>query len=349
MEEDDNLRKQSEKPLVTVILFSFNQEEYVGEAVESILAQTYQPLEIIISDDCSVDKTFEVIESLAGDFSGPHSVRTNRNDKNQGIGRHVSNLMESAKGELIVLAAGDDVSSLDRVEVLVKEWRQGGFPAGIGSAVTMIDATGVETGYREGFCSAGGVDTGEGGKSASLDAFLRNSGFGLLGCSAAWSREILEVFGRLPDDVMNEDAALSLRALMMGGLLSISPSLVKYRVHGGNLWTTGERGRFQTVSERRVHEEGLVRKAGYRAALCRLGLADFQIALDKGLVTQQQFDAHTKSLRSTYQKIRITEEWWTYGFWSRVTYFRKLGGGLGTKLLKLLPFEVFLKVKNALS
>ena len=40
-------------PLVTFALFAYNQERYVREAVEGAFAQTYQPLEIILSDDCS--------------------------------------------------------------------------------------------------------------------------------------------------------------------------------------------------------------------------------------------------------------------------------------------------------
>ena len=53
------------KPLVTVALFAYNSEELVGDAVESLLAQTYSPLEIILSDDCSTDGTFEVMRRLA--------------------------------------------------------------------------------------------------------------------------------------------------------------------------------------------------------------------------------------------------------------------------------------------
>ncbi len=340
--------RQDAKPLVTVILFAFNQEEYIREAVESILGQTYQPLEIIISDDCSVDRTFEVIEGLVENYSGPHSVRTNRNPENQGIGKHVSRMMETAKGELIVLAAGDDVSSQDRVEVLVKAWTEGGRPAGIGSAVTMIDANGVESGQRESFCGAGGIDKGEGVKMASLDAYLQNTGFSLLGCSAAWSREILEVFGPLADDVMNEDAALSLRALIMGEVLSISSKLVKYRVHGGNVWTR-EKGRFRTVDELRAHEERAMRKAGYQVGLYRLGLDDLELALRKDLVTQPQFETLKMALKLSYEKALTREQWWTYAFKDRMTRFTKLSGGFGTKLLKLLPFEIFLKIKNILS
>ena len=53
-----------EKPLVTFALFAYNQEKLITAAVEAAFAQTYQPLEIIISDDESSDKTYDTILSL---------------------------------------------------------------------------------------------------------------------------------------------------------------------------------------------------------------------------------------------------------------------------------------------
>jgi len=41
-----------ERPLLTFALFGYNQEQYIREAVEGAFAQTYSPLEIILSDDC---------------------------------------------------------------------------------------------------------------------------------------------------------------------------------------------------------------------------------------------------------------------------------------------------------
>ena len=69
----------SKRPLVTVALFSYNQEHYVGEAIASILAQDYSPLEIILSDDCSTDNTFMVMQQAAKIYSGPHKIVLNRN------------------------------------------------------------------------------------------------------------------------------------------------------------------------------------------------------------------------------------------------------------------------------
>lgn len=49
----------TECPLVTFALFTFNQQEYVRDAIEGAFSQTYEPLEIILSDNCSSDRTFE--------------------------------------------------------------------------------------------------------------------------------------------------------------------------------------------------------------------------------------------------------------------------------------------------
>jgi glycosyltransferase involved in cell wall biosynthesis len=52
-----------DKPLLTLAMFAYNHERFIAEAVRGALRQTYSPLEIIISDDCSTDRTFEIIQS----------------------------------------------------------------------------------------------------------------------------------------------------------------------------------------------------------------------------------------------------------------------------------------------
>ncbi len=50
------------KPLVTFMLRTYNHERFIREAVRSALTQTYSPLQVVISDDCSQDRTFEIIQ-----------------------------------------------------------------------------------------------------------------------------------------------------------------------------------------------------------------------------------------------------------------------------------------------
>ena len=47
----------TEPPRVTLAVIAYNQERFIREAIEGAFAQTYQPLEIILSDDCSSDRT----------------------------------------------------------------------------------------------------------------------------------------------------------------------------------------------------------------------------------------------------------------------------------------------------
>ena len=63
-------------------------------SIEAAFAQTWSPLEILLSDDCSPDGTFAVMQEMAAAYSGPHRVILNRNPKNLGITAHVDRIME---------------------------------------------------------------------------------------------------------------------------------------------------------------------------------------------------------------------------------------------------------------
>lgn len=102
-------------PLVTFALFAYNQEKFIREAVEGAFAQTYEPLEIILSDDCSTDRTFEIMQEMAAAYHGPHRVRAMQTPHNLGVVQHVLLRGREAAGDIVVLAAGDDISLPERV------------------------------------------------------------------------------------------------------------------------------------------------------------------------------------------------------------------------------------------
>src|SRR5690554_7860762 len=93
-----------ERPLVTFALFAYNQEEYIREAVEGAFSQTYEPLEIILSDDCSTDRTFEIMQAMAAEYTGPHEIRVRRNEGNVGVIDHVLKVAKVSKGKLFIVA-----------------------------------------------------------------------------------------------------------------------------------------------------------------------------------------------------------------------------------------------------
>lgn len=100
-------------PLVSVIIPVYNAEKYVEQAVRSIMKQTYQNLEILITDDCSTDGSFAILQKLAKEDS---RIKLFTNEHNQKIVRTLNALVERAKGKYIARMDADDISLQKRIE-----------------------------------------------------------------------------------------------------------------------------------------------------------------------------------------------------------------------------------------
>ena len=205
-------------PLVTFALFAYNQEAVVADAMQAALAQDYGRLEIIVSDDCSTDGTWAVIQSIADSYRGPHALRVVRNASNMGIGPHVSHVGMQAHGDLVVVAAGDDYSVPERVSQLVKTWVAHGKPEGALHSAVLVRSRGSET-----ISKGAGADP----EKATLDYFVRNHFRGLFfGAAAAYTKG---VFSRFPPlQTPFEDIALTFRALLIGRVVYVDAVLVHY-------------------------------------------------------------------------------------------------------------------------
>jgi glycosyltransferase involved in cell wall biosynthesis len=214
------------RPLISIALFAYNQESFIAEAVRGALAQTYSPLEIIISDDHSSDRTFEIAQHEVAAYAGPHAVRLNRNPRNLGFGAHVNRMMEMARGQLIVAAAGDDVSLPNRVESLYAAYdSSNGEAMSVFSNGFVIDAFG-----NRDVPLVRSVDASH----LSLNWLARHMG-GAIGCAHAWDRRVFDVFGPIDEKVIHEDVVISFRSALLGKVKFVDESLVLYRRHATNM------------------------------------------------------------------------------------------------------------------
>ena len=80
---------------ISVIMPAYNAEKYIGEAIYSILGQTFEDFEFIILNDCSTDRTEEIILS----YDDPRIVYL-KNEQNMGVAATLNRGLETAKGEL---------------------------------------------------------------------------------------------------------------------------------------------------------------------------------------------------------------------------------------------------------
>lgn len=216
-----------ERPLVTFALFAYNQEKYIREAVEGAFAQTYEPLEIIISDDHSTDSTFQIIKETIDQYEGDHQIIARQNTVNRGLNSHINDVINMASGQFIVMAAGDDISEPHRTSFLAAIWiKNNKANVAIQSGWVTIDENGEN--IKTNPSRLIGTITG-------IEKYLSASENIIHGATGAYSIELFKKYTQLPVGKSSEDKILSFRALLEEGIIGTTAQLVRYRVHANSL------------------------------------------------------------------------------------------------------------------
>ncbi|CAG4888694.1 glycosyltransferase family 2 protein [Paraburkholderia saeva] len=210
-------------PRASLLLIAYNQESTIAAAIDGALSQTYSPLEIIISDDASTDHTFDVARRCVDAYSGPHTVHLRRNPSNLGISAHLSLLAGAATGELLFVAAGDDISLPERCQAVVDLWiAHGRRPDLIATDLCDLDAEGRVHDVLE-VTDLGPYNTFDDWASRRPH---------VVGAAHTWSRRLFDVFGGMEPGIYGEDQIMTFRAIVSGGALTLRKPLVQYRRGG---------------------------------------------------------------------------------------------------------------------
>lgn len=103
---------------ISVVIPMYNAEKYIGDCLDSLLAQTLQDFEVIVVDDCSTDSSCAVVQSYAGKFGG--RLKLARTKKNSGGGGYVPrNIgLNLSRGKYIFFADADDFLAENGLEIL---------------------------------------------------------------------------------------------------------------------------------------------------------------------------------------------------------------------------------------
>ncbi len=222
--------------LLTFGLLAYNQEDFIREAVQGAFAQTYEALEIVLSDDCSQDETFEIIKSMARTYNGPHRVRINQNSTNLGIANHVQAVFSMAEGSWVVLAAGDDISEPNRTEMMANKIASDGSLMAIFSDFSYINANGTFLEQHR-----------KSNAQFSLAALAFSGGGVGAGATYAYARKVANWPWEIPGTIVCEDRLLPLRAAILGSLGHIPEPLVRYRRSRSSITYTKPRRELEPI------------------------------------------------------------------------------------------------------
>lgn len=169
------------------------------------------------------------MEEMAATYAGPHKLILNKNPLNLGINKHVFSVDLKSKGEIIIHAAGDDISLPERTNVITQAYLRNKTGASlIMSNAEIINDEGVTLGlYRE-----PGLNSKKISKSPVDFSSLGSAG------TYAICRKLIERFPTPDTEIYGEDKILLARANLSSGTLYLKNILVKYRISRSGVWSS---------------------------------------------------------------------------------------------------------------
>ena len=131
-------------PKVSVLLSVHNGGNYLKDAVESVLRQTYCDFEFLILDDGSTDGSTEYLDGLAEQDSRVRVIR----QQNQGLVASLNRLITESRGSLLARMDADDICTPDRFQLQVQQFEHDPDLAVLGGRIEMIDPSGKSLGEQ---------------------------------------------------------------------------------------------------------------------------------------------------------------------------------------------------------
>jgi len=198
-----------ENPLVTIICLAFNHEKFVVETLNSVTEQNYQPIELIIVDDCSTDNTKFVIDNWL--LLHP-KVQFIANEINIGNTKAFNNALKFAKGEYIIDLAADDLLLPNGIQIQVDAFQKSKFKnIGVvyGNA-EIINENGSFNSFYFPVDANGKVITNR--KTGDIYSSVLSSGDSICSVSALIKKEVFDFLGGYDETLAYEDLDSWIRA-----------------------------------------------------------------------------------------------------------------------------------------
>ncbi|MCR5304709.1 MAG: glycosyltransferase [Lachnospiraceae bacterium] len=249
------LKETADRPLVSVAVPSYMNEKTIGMTIRSVARQTYRPVEIVICDDSSADRTFEVIREAESRYESEGLLfRTYRNEKRLGMTKNWNRCLSLCSGKYIKLLCGDDLISPKLIEREVEILERYPEVLSVESDTAFIDENKRLTGgYYRRYRKSGVVS----GREIALYSLFHRDYFGAP-LANTFRRDSCERYGGFDEDFeLIPDYEFFMRLGLYGEVFIIHEALNFFRLRRGSNTSTV----FGKDSDRYLKEhERLVRK-----------------------------------------------------------------------------------------
>lgn len=137
--------KKNKQPLISIVMPVYNTGDFLVEAIESILKQTYKNFEFIIIDDASTDNSWQILKKFK---KKDEKIKIYKLKENVGVSKAVKFAIEKAKGKFLTRMDADDIAHPQRLEKELNYLLKNPQTVAVGTQCYLIDKNGKKIGKK---------------------------------------------------------------------------------------------------------------------------------------------------------------------------------------------------------
>lgn len=232
-------------PLVSIVITSYNHSKYIGEALDSVFAQTYKNIEVIVVDDASTDNSQHIIKKYQKKFNFNFIERkTNyysaivKNDN-----KPIIEAMLTAQGKYIAVVDSDDYIFPDKVTNQVKILEKNPDASLCYGGIQLLLENNCRRNYITYFLNGDHFD------------FLLINGNPLLYIGCLIRTSAFRTISRSDPELIQEDWDMFLKLAKCGSFVSDKKNVACYRRHGNNTWFRNDREQIMYLNRMQIIDE----------------------------------------------------------------------------------------------
>lgn len=247
-------------PKLSYVLLSHNREKYIRQAIESAFAQDYEgELEYIFSDDCSTDRTYEIIKECVAAYKGNRRVVVTQTPRNLHLAGNTNHAVQYAESDWVIRADDDDISHISRCTLIGKAiaahpgcryvfTRMRNFSDTEAESIYSNSRQPITQPYLETVLKHGSDSDYSVGLFADKDCLHQ-----------AWHRSVYQAYGPIPEDgYYVDDVICHYRAMSLGCGVFLDAETAYIRAASNNMsrgGDNGQRGYAAIVKLERFHDK----------------------------------------------------------------------------------------------
>jgi glycosyltransferase involved in cell wall biosynthesis len=211
----------SASPRVSIVIGAYNAQRYLAETLDSLLAQTMRDFELIVTDDGSTDRTFDILKEFEAKDARVRPIKI----PHGGIVDAANSGLNAARAELIARADSDDIHMPDRLQKQADYMDAHPEVVALGSRMMVIEPYGSPIKVSDHKLTHEEIDA----------ALLKADGWALPQPAAMLRKSVAMKVGAYRHDYpWSEDLDLFLRMAEVGRVENLPDVLVRYRIHPGS-------------------------------------------------------------------------------------------------------------------